>query len=145
MSKGITNLEFYKDKLLEFGDELAIHHGKVCRCKDASCEGCIGCDTGDVIKWLLEPYQDPTHVLTIEERQFCELVEEGYIARDEDGELWCYKEKPHKERCTWYSGTEIIEIEELINYGINLEFKFIKWEDEEPWSIEELLKLKVVE
>lgn len=145
MSNIITNLEFYKDKLVELGNDVAIVNGVVCKCSESNCTNCIACDSGDLIQWFLKPYQDPTHVLTRKERQLCELVEKGYIARDVEGWLYVYKQKPHKEGSYWNTDSEdyfdLFEMKDVVQ----LDFSFIKWEDEEPWSIEELLKLKVVE
>ena len=58
-----------------------------------------------------------------------------WIARDEDGTLSFHYVKPHKESYFWSSYNA--------NYVSDLFpnlFKFIQWEDDEPYSIEELLK-----
>ena len=58
-----------------------------------------------------------------------------YIARDKDGAVCFHYVKPHKESYFWSSYNA--------NYVSDLFpnlFKFIQWEDDEPYSIEELLK-----
>ena len=55
-----------------------------------------------------------------------------WIARDEDGTLSFHFVKPHKEAYFWSS------LEANYVRFPNL-FQFIKWEDDEPYSIEELL------
>ena len=56
-----------------------------------------------------------------------------WIARDLDGCLYIYSSKPEKGITTWAnSGLPMIPFYHL--------FQFIKWEDEEPYFIEDLLK-----
>ena len=68
-----------------------------------------------------------------------------YIARNRDSTLFVYGDKPEK---------EVREVNMWIrrhdSYVANLEvyihlFPMVKWEDEEPWLIEDLLKLPVKE
>lgn len=56
-----------------------------------------------------------------------------WIARDIDGYLYVYASKPKKGITMWVdTGLPMITFDHL--------FQFIKWEDDEPYSIEELLK-----
>ena len=95
-------------------------------------------------------------ILTRKERLLCELIETGYIARDEDGELWYFIAKPIKDtergRKAWdypidyeyYHSCRLVFddiFETCCNDSIN--FSFITWNDEEPWAVKDLLKLKV--
>lgn len=58
-----------------------------------------------------------------------------WIARDLSGMVYIFIEKPEKGQAIWYGfGQPMIPFYHL--------FQFIKWEDEEPYSIEELLKGK---
>ena len=58
-----------------------------------------------------------------------------WIARDEDRTLGFHSVKPHKEAYFWSS----LEASYVSDLFPNL-FQFIKWEDDEPYSIEDLLK-----
>ena len=58
-----------------------------------------------------------------------------WITRDEDSTLSFHFVKPHKEAYFWSSH----EADYVSDLFPNL-FSFIKWEDEEPYSIEDLLK-----
>lgn len=58
-----------------------------------------------------------------------------WITRDEDRTLSFHSVNPHKEVYFWSS----LKANNVSDLFPNL-FKFIKWEDEEPYSIEELLK-----
>ena len=74
----------------------------------AYCDGAISCETCHFhddegyhchdsiyyIKWLLEE----NHTLTKEEHAFCEMMNTGYLVREEDGELWYSIEKPYRQR-----------------------------------------------
>lgn len=60
-----------------------------------------------------------------------------YLARDKDGNLFVYEEKPVKERKIggWYG----VICAHLNLFAFNHHFKFIKWEDEEPWLITDII------
>ena len=68
-----------------------------------------------------------------------ELHEEGFtfLARDEDGKLWAFMDEHigdiEKEDNIWICEDYCKSISKKL-------FKFIKWEDEKPTSIEELMK-----
>ncbi len=74
--------------------------------------------------------------LTKEEKEILDTLEENdqrYIARDKDGALYSYENKPRKRTREWegYFPVGIINGEKL--------FSFIKWEDEQPKVAEDLL------
>ena len=75
--------------------------------------------------------------LTKEDKAFLEnIVEENfYIARDDDNDLYLYFLKPYKEENEWFPVQD-----DNLNINKNL-FAFIKWEDEKPYSKEDLMKL----
>lgn len=63
----MTNIEFYKDKLLEIADAgtvIAIVDGKPTDgCRDLKCEECDRCDKctdADLLKWLLSEHTEET-------------------------------------------------------------------------------------
>ena len=56
-----------------------------------------------------------------------------YIARDKSGLIFLFSKKPSKCEYSWIGYNDIA----FPYYHL---FEFIKWEDEEPYSIEELLK-----
>ena len=56
-----------------------------------------------------------------------------YIARDRNGLIFLYSKKPSKCDYSWIGYNDIA----FPYYHL---FQFIKWEDEEPYSIEELLE-----
>jgi hypothetical protein len=61
-----------------------------------------------------------------------------YIARDLDGQLMVYKDKPLKSRNKWYT----IGYLYIDKYPLVSEYEFtkdIKWEDSEPFVIDDFL------
>ena len=69
-----------------------------------------------------------------------------YIARDKDGELCIYKGCPIKGEVSWlpfnknaniFKTIHLDYLSDLIN--VNKVFEFIKWEDEEPFCIEDYI------
>ena len=73
--------------------------------------------------------------LTEDEKVILRNVPKHYkwIARDIDGHLYIYASKPKKGLTIWVdTGLPMTTFDHL--------FRFIKWEDEEPYSIEDLLK-----
>ena len=75
---------------------------------------------------------------------FLEYIGTGinYITRDMDGGLFIYISKPHKLIDCWESSG--CESDKSLKF-FKLDFPMIKWEGPEPWLIEDLKKLEVVE
>ena len=137
-----TNFEFYKDKFIEEDSTCLcdwmdkINFERVC-CDEMSCRKCIM----EFIEYLAAE-RKPT--LTERERGICVALATGWIARDRDNDLYFYEHKPIKQVDCWdvpnYESNPC-ELPKIIG---DL-FDFIKWTDEEAWSIEDLLKLEVNE
>ena len=142
-----TNFEFYKDDL---SNVLAQREGRciVMEVDDIMKRGfhrfCKGPDCGECwrefFKYLAEEHIEQPK-LTKRERAFCEAVQTGWIARDKNGGLNWSREAPFKD------GFQHWDIKSIENayFVTNKFFEFVKWEDEKPWSIEDLLKLDVME
>lgn len=84
--------------------------------------------------------------LTNKERIILEEIpiEYKFIARDQDGGLYVYKEKPLAKYINTFANLGYWKPQDHYQtFSISLYshlFDFIKWEDEEPYSIFELLK-----
>ena len=93
-------------------------------------------------EWSESEYVEK-HTITSREKNFLDLLlpKWKYIARDSNNELYIYNEKPERRDCDWYSNDGILFRISTMFFG-NM-FGFIKWYDEEPWSIEDLKKLEV--
>lgn len=75
--------------------------------------------------------------LTEAERTILTNVDKAYqwIARDKNGSLFIYDEEPNKEYSYWKCDGDNFELAVFEHL-----FEFIKWEDEEPYLISDLLK-----
>lgn len=113
-----------------------------------ACYGCFGasngdCDECDKDRSNSEHIEHP--VISKRDRAFLYFLigKYEYIARDKTGKLYVYDAKPVKYDSFWtiscgkYFGFD--------NCCINIDFPMVKWEDSEPWLIEDLKKLEVVE
>lgn len=83
---------------------------------------------------LLEEYKETVKLTKFEYEylKFAKENEYNFIARDNDGCVFLYRNRPWKDELSWdYSGKFMIAFEEL--------FKFVKWADEEPCNIDEIL------
>lgn len=82
--------------------------------------------------------EEPT--ITEDEKTILRNLPANYewIARDKNGRLCVYPGKPSKVVTSWgcTSGHRFFDL-------FNHLFQMVKWEDEEPWKFEDLLKLDV--
>ena len=148
-----TNFEFYKDKILnEFIKEYQMHCFARAMEIVTGVEFHIGCECGKcsscekiVFNWLYtEHIEQPK--LTKRERAFCEAVQTGWIARDKNGDLTWFGINPdgyEKRSEIWGFGMARSVFSKI--HEAWCEFAFIKWEDEQPWAVEDLLKLEAME
>lgn len=144
----MTNYEYFKDEILNVCERtkgsFAISNstGRIVGCRGLWCSECKFGESRacgrDKMKWLYAEHIEKPK-LTKKERQFCELVETGCLCRDEDGALYHYIQPVTKLNLIW-KGYSDIHIDKRFP-GCN--FSFITWDDKEPWSVEELLKLEV--
>lgn len=131
----MTNFEKYHEEMIE-KKLTAVKNGKPVSCAML----CQECDIYDgvcrieLIKWLAEEYKEPKPKLTEKEMYLCKAFNSGYIARDESRVLHFYAKKPRKGLTGWWTANSIYTV-----IPPNLLFSFIKWEDKEPHSIEEML------
>lgn len=82
--------------------------------------------------------------ITSAEKVLLENVEKKYryIARNHDSTLFLFGDKPTKEKWMWVRALDSYASSFAIYSHL---FPMVKWEDEEPWLIEDLLKLPVKE
>ncbi|MGF6375042.1 hypothetical protein M2140_000076 [Clostridiales Family XIII bacterium PM5-7] len=81
-------------------------------------------------------------VLTMKEWAFCVFMETGWLVREKDGNVLYGYTKPEKHDKIWINSDNSLQLVNPRNTRNRNVFQFIKWEDE-PWSVEELLKLEV--
>lgn len=145
----MLNAERFKEEINKYNNEFGLADNIV-DCGTLGCRNCrfsrlnnsdgviIMCSTRKV-KWLLSEYKEPVKVSGLEHELLKFWYESGccyrYIARDSSGNLFLYVRRPTKKAEVWAS----IEWHKFIS-DFNDLFKFVKWEDEEPTSIKEVLE-----
>ena len=134
----MKNFEHYKDKFMQYeGKNLeCVASEKILgrKCYD-DCRKC----RKFIKEWLYEEYKEPIKQTEDEKIILRNLHKKyKYIARDKNGSLYLYRQKPCRAKENWINTNGIFT--NLCVFG-HL-FQFIKWEDEEPYNIEELLKEK---
>lgn len=134
----MKNIEKYYDELLNLKGDINCHFTKhIMKEKCESKNSCAECGKA-FVKWLNEEYRKPITISADEKAILRNLPEEyKYIARDSNTDIFIYKTKPTKKLSAWVN--TITSSTAPLNLYNHL-FQFIKWEDDEPYSIEELLK-----
>ena len=157
----MRNYEFYKEEIemrYRNGESFALtKQDCIASCKIIDCEECafsccnnpqtreLRCGDRKLI-WAMQEYIEKPK-LNKYERALCEAMQKGWVARDAvDGFWYMYDHEPTKCEQVWRTiGRTITQQMRLVDASPEIQFSFIKWEDEKPWSIEELLKLEVEE
>lgn len=143
----MTNFEYYQDEILKIAEKnslIGLINGKPISCKDTYCIRCDWYDTEcrkDCFNWLYAEHVEKPK-LTKRERLFCEFIEYGWITISVCDEIIWTSNKPSKINGRWqaWGGKNL-----NLTHKFDLKFDFIKLEDKEPWSVEDLLKLEVIE
>lgn len=153
----MKNKEKYASEIVEIacnGDAVAISKttGKPNRCGNVGCEDCMrytgrpGCAEKRLREWAESGYIEKP-VISKRDRAFLEYIREEYkyITRDKNGELFIYEKEPRKsdDRVYWNSicSNDLF----CLNRRFSIQFPMVKWSDEEPWLIEDLKRLEVVD
>lgn len=118
---------------------------EVVDCLCTPCQTCLFFRMNDCDKarrqWAESEYIEKP-VISKRDAMFLEYLKEEnkYIARDKNGNLFTYKLEPHKSFNAWGSSDYF-----ALALRYNIGFPMIQWGDTEPWLIEDLKKLEVVE
>lgn len=146
--------EKYAKEIIEIacdGDSLAVNKatGKLTRCGNIRCKKCIcyeenvGCNGKYLRQWAESEYIEK-QVISKKDKAFLDYLDKRfkYITRDNKTLLDVYSMKPSKGLDSWVrnSGDFFCFYDR-----IDVDFPMIKWEDDEPWLIENLKKLEVVD
>lgn len=150
----MINAEKYKDQLLKFVEE---NHDSLfgldknsepISCTVSRCNNCqfgfkknnyiegYSCSAAK-IKWLLSEYKEPVKLSRLEYEILKLAINKSceYIARDSDGQLFVFMEKPHKGESFWKTDGYYYLLEMF-----SVLFQFVKWEDSTPTLIKDVLE-----
>lgn len=147
----MKNKEKFAKEIVEIAvncDEIAVDkNGNLTTCKKISCEDCafkhpeITCYE-QTKKWAESEYVEPK-IFTEEEKAILRaLPKANWVARDRDGRLFFYQEKPQKGNKTWEFNHFSYIVLNFLALGefTDAKFSVIKWEDAEPTSREDILR-----
>lgn len=145
----MLNAEKYKDELKSLNDADKLwcsafdkHNMKFGSCLNVKCENCAfsggkGCNNSRY-NWILSEYIEHIEVSEFEYNILKYLADETrhmYIARNKNGNLYVFDVEPTKDKhynCWSSSCTHVAVI-------FNKLFQFIKWSDEKPYAIKDIL------
>lgn len=138
----MLKIEKIKEKILNFdnSDSLCCYLAQMvtkkgdknnCSRKNTtSCSQCLKLSLMD----LLEEYKEPFKLTKFEYEYLKVAKKEGFnfIARDEDNMLYGFIKQPKKHNSYWHNSDKFIKIFKSM-------FNFVKWEDQYPMDIDEIL------
>ena len=137
---------------LQIGDVI-VYERKIARVVDEKDLSFINENYADMLKSprgkldIIAVYRNPIWkreelTITSDEKTILRNIDPKYkyIARDYYGKLYVYSKEPEKREYAWIAPNYMGSLS-----AINYLFKMVKWEDEEPWLIEDLLNLPVKE
>ena len=147
----MLNAEKFKNELSEILSEnryieVDKYDRKIRKCTGNNCPKCMfgitalgkGRDSCSIaaMLWLLSEYKEPVKLTKLEYEllKFWNSKKYKYIARDSSDTVYVYREKPSKKFELWGS-----IYEHCVEQEFDKLFLFVKWEDEEPTSIKEVL------
>lgn len=144
----MKNREKYKEELLNVacaGKKIAIDKRtmQIKSCARFWCGHCLLNEYDDcgtkLAEWAESEYVEPVKI-SKKDRAFLDYLKDyEYMTRDGDGELYAYITKPKKGLRNWVDA----RFKRLA--GLDIDFPMVKWSDDEPWKIEDLKKLEVVD
>lgn len=143
----MLNAEKYKKEILAIrskGGDFAISKGDpnlIRNCMEFECDNCAFSNgnicTSDRVDWLLSEYKETVKLSRLEYEilKFAINKNYEYIARDYDRQLYVFMEKPNKGESFWKTDGyySLLEMFSVL-------FQFVKWEDEEPTLINDVLE-----
>lgn len=144
----MLNAERFKEEINKYNNEFGLADNIVdcgtlgrrnCRfSRSNNSDGVIIMCSTRKVKWLLSEYREPVKLTRFEQyilKYILEKTQYRFIVREKSDNIYIYKRKPKKGIGAWDSSTGMLNL----NIFINL-FPFIKWEDEEPTPIKEVLE-----
>lgn len=143
----MINAERFKKEIRAMTDESTTFAFKaddptvIRKCNELGCHECLfncGKCFLERTRWIISEYKESTKVTRLEYEllKYWNGKRYKYIARDRDGALSIYIDKPSKNEDVW--GT-LYRHARLMKCFDDL-FCFVKWEDKEPIEIKEVLE-----
>ena len=151
----MKNKEKYAKEIVEIackGHDFMVDKStnEVADCCDAPCTACLFLEMEDCDKarreWAESEYiEKPVIVISNRDRAFLDCLKDKwkYMARDDiSSAVYVFSEIPKKSKGGYLTYTGEVR---RSSTDFNIDFPMVKWEDSEPWLIEDLKKLEVVD
>ena len=144
----MLNADKYRAEILGKDFKFGLSN-RICKCCYEECATCVfslennpndglshAC-TIRKVKWLLSEYKEPIKLSRLEYEILKLAINKSceYIARDSDGQLYVFMEKPRKSESFWKSDGYYYLLEMF-----SVLFQFVRWEDSTPTPIKEVLE-----
>ena len=154
----MTNKEKYAKEIAELAcneSDIAVSKatGNPIDCNIIKCDCCAlskggtyndGTCRGAFRKWAESEYNEKS-VISKRDRAFLDCLKDKwkYMARDDiSSAVYVFSEIPKKSKGGYLTYTGEVR---RSSTDFNIDFPMVKWEDSEPWLIEDLKKLEVVD
>ena len=150
----MKNKERYTKEIVEIicsGKYIAVNKetGIPVVCNDFDCDKCMFRSENRCRSKLLKDWAESEYiekpVISKRDRAFLDCLKDKwkYMARDDiSSAVYVFSEIPKKSKGGYLTYTGEVR---RSSTDFNIDFPMVKWEDDEPWMIEYLKKLKVVE
>ncbi len=143
----MLNAERFKEEINKHNNEFGLTDS-IADCKTLECRNCrfsrlnnsddeiILCSTRKT-KWLLSEYKEPVKLTRLEYEILKLAINKSceYIARDSDGQLYVFMEKPRKSESFWKTDGYYYLLEMF-----SVLFQFVQWEDSTSTLIKDVLE-----
>lgn len=147
----MKNKEKYAKKIIEIacsGCRFGVNKctGEITSCNYILCRNCVfhnNADCSEVKREWAESEYIEKPVISKRDKAFLQYLGEElkYIARSKSDNLMAYQNSAEKREDGWVIDSGAIKSLQKLN----IDFPMVKWEDSEPWLIEDLKKLEVVD
>lgn len=148
----MTNREKYAEEILDLAcirEDIAFDKRtmEVIGCNSLDCADCLfnvidkSCSER-LVEWVESEYVEPVKI-SKKDRVFLDYLDKEfkYIARDKNGILMAYEHAGEKYEDEWMLSCGSVKS----FFKLNVQFPMIQWSDSEPWKVEDLKKLEVVD
>ena len=150
----MKNKERYTKEIVEIicsGKYIAVNKetGIPVVCNDFDCDKCMFRSENRCRSKLLKDWAESEYiekpVISKRDRAFLDCLKDKwkYMARDDiSSAVYVFSEIPKKSKGGYLTYTGEVR---RSSTDFNIDFPMVKWEDDEPWIIEDLKKLEVVD
>lgn len=151
----MKNKEKFAKEILDItckGDGVAMDKDtmKLQECGRTECEDCYfyranyphnqGDCTKNLVHWANSEYKEKKEFSEADKAFVKGMDKLNWFARDDDGNVWGFVNKPFKKYCYWHADSTGFVL--FKSFASSATFESLSWEDEEPTYRDEILGVK---